>query len=136
MIDWDKYELYINADLTKVPTDKYREILMISADGEISQFDGDKVHMYIGTDRLLLQYGNVTSHIINVPRNNMPLGNVEIICNKNAFYINGVKYASNHLYDDFVKMFDKPLTIGNENRNNYSVCTLNLVQLQPYQERS
>lgn len=135
MIDWDKYELYINVDLNNVPNDKFREILITSNDGDTSTFYGNKLHLYVIDNRIRIQHGNFTGSIDVLVSDK---GLVEVILNKDGFFINN-KISNNNtsiveLWFNMIKSREE-ITIGNTNPNNLSVCTYNLVQLQLYQER-
>ena len=136
MIDWDKYELYINVDLNNVPNDKFREFLITSNDGDTSTFSGNKLHLYVKENYIRIQHGNFGGGYIDVWVSDKGL--VEVILNKDGFFINNIISNSNtsivELWFNMIKS-RKEITIGNTNPINLSVCTYNLVQLQPYQER-
>lgn len=138
-IDWDKYELYINVDITNI-TKEWQHILTVSA-SDIDKWAGvGKFHIYGSLSRIRTQVvnGNSGNPNFNIDTYTNQK-EVEIIFNKDGAYVNGVKTlkpSNNSVVLAVINLLrNNQITIGSSINTDLPVCVYNVVKLQPYQER-
>lgn len=139
MIDWDKYELYINVYINNYTKPTWGNVVSIGVNlEEWTTTNTGRWHIYYhGTNKQLRTqcvYSN-PSTTIDVLLDNMT--QVEVIINKDGLYLNGNMQQHNNQYVQQINDFflTNPISIGSQEGAYKGVAFYNLVQLQPYQER-
>ena len=142
MIDWDKYELYINVDISNI-TRTWQKILTISSADIISWGGEERLHLYGSPNRIRIQpikYNvNTAPHTRDFSLASYNKEKIQITVNKNGVYLEEelvVSSTFNALLQEVINVLKTAnVTIGSASPGDYSVCTYNLVCLRKYQER-
>jgi len=137
-IDWDKYELYINIDISMTPSRQMQKILVISSATDIgTYYGGRKIHLYYTTNNIFnIQLVNNT----DAPGYSYSLSScnkqkLQIIINKKGIYLEEKLIVS--IMDKYFKFIIESLKTSN-NTIGYlgdNMCIYHKVSLRKYRER-
>ena len=140
MIDWEKYELYINIDISAITNTTMKNILIISSTDITSWGGTGKIHLYCTTSHFRIQAVNngadATKDLELLGYNKE---RIQVVINKNGVYLEEKLVLSangdSFLRGTFDMLKNSNVTIGSAIPINLSICTYNKVSLRKYIER-